>query len=220
MARDPKPSGRRQSSSKPLARRAAFREPKRTIVVFCEGAVTEPDYLSALKALPEVRDVAAVKIRIEHSAAGSAPMTLVESASQFRAAKSSESAEVDQVWCIFDVEWPINHPRLHDAIELARGGGVELAISNPCFELWLALHFADHTAWLDNGDAHQLRSGHDKSVDKRVDGALYMHRRQEAAERAKALEANHFANGTEFPDNNPSSGMFRFLEAVEGKKLE
>lgn len=220
MARDPKPSGRRQPSPKPLSRRVAFRKPKRTIVVFCEGAVTEPAYVSALKTLPEIRTVAAVEIRIEHSAAGSAPMTLVERAAQFRLARPAENAEIDQVWCIFDVEWPDNHPRLLDAIELARGSGVELAISNPCFELWLALHFADHTAWLDNGDAHQLRSGHDKSVDKRVNGALYMHRRQEAAERAKALEANHFANGTEFPDNNPSSGMFRFLEAVEGKKLE
>ena len=36
--------------------------------------------------------------------------------------------------------------------EVASAGanGIRLAISNPCFELWLILHFQDHTAWLDN----------------------------------------------------------------------
>ncbi|MGH3940412.1 MAG: RloB family protein, partial [Pseudonocardiaceae bacterium] len=60
-------------------------------------------------------------------------------------------------WCVFDVEWPKNHPNLKQAIQLARDHNIRLAISNPCFELWLILHFEDQTAFL-NTDEAETRS--------------------------------------------------------------
>ena len=110
-----------------------------------------------------------------------------------------EEAEIDEFWCVFDVEWPRNHPGLQDAVEQARQSGVELAISNPCFELWLVLHFQDHSAWLDNDPARRLRRSLDGSGDKGIDAATYMPLVRDAARRAEELDERHRRNGTAFP---------------------
>jgi hypothetical protein len=126
-----------------------------------------------------------------------------------------EEGEIDEFWCVFDVEWPRNHPDLKDAVEQARQGGVELAISNPCFELWLILHFQDNGRWLDNDDARRLRRRLDGSNDKGLDPATYMPRVIDATHRAAALDERHRLDGTIFPDDNPSSGMHRLIVSVQ-----
>ena len=45
-----------------------------------------------------------------------------------------------------------------------------------------------------------------------------MPRRTVAANRARALSAKHTGDGTEFPDDNPSSGMCLLLEAIESNE--
>ncbi len=181
--------------------------------MFCEGTKTEPDYIEALRQEPAVRDSASVDLRIE--ASGAVPLTLVNSAAEARARSPQGHGEIDQVWCLFDVEWPRNHPGLSEAKIKAEGTDVRLAVSNPCFELWLALHFNDHTAWLNNDAAGKLRRKHDRSSGKGLDGSRYMRRRADAAQRARALAAKHEGDGREFPKDNPSSGMYRLLEAIE-----
>ena len=101
---------------------------------------------------------------------------------------------------------------------LKREPAVRVAVSNPCFELWLALHFEDQTAWLDTAAATRLRRTLDGASGKDLDGDTYMSRRAAAARRARALDERHRGNDTEFPHDNPSSGMFRFLDAIEGEK--
>jgi hypothetical protein len=50
---------------------------RKTLVVFCEGERTEPEYLDALKRQPSVRDAAAVDLRVETGHGGSVPRRLV-----------------------------------------------------------------------------------------------------------------------------------------------
>lgn len=76
--------------------------------MFCEGTKTEPDYIEALRQEPAVRDLASVAIRIE--ASGAMPLALVNAAAEARVRSSREQGEVDEVWCLFDVEQPKNHP--------------------------------------------------------------------------------------------------------------
>lgn len=180
-----KRTGYRRGRDPSLRRRVAFRTPRRTFLVFCEGTRTEPDYIKALKLEPAVRESASVDIRVDLAASGAVPLTLVNAAAEARARSVQEQGEVDQVWCLFDVEWPRNHPDLPEARAKAEGSGVRLAISNPCFELWLALHFADHTAWLDNDDAGKLRRKHDKSSGQGT-GRLAVHA---AARRCRSTRA-------------------------------
>ena len=183
--------------------------------MFCEGTRTEPDYIKALRQEPAVRDSASVDIRIDLNASGAVPLTLVNAAAEARDRNSQEQGEIDQVWCLFDVEWPQNHPKLPEARAKAVVSDVRLAISNPCFELWLGLHFENRTAWLDNDAAGKLRRDHDKNSGKGLDGSEYMPRRADAAQRARALTAKHAGDGTEFPNDNPSSGMYLLLEAID-----
>ncbi|MGC5031608.1 RloB family protein [Micromonospora sp. DT229] len=197
-----------------LKRKVGVRRPRKTIAVFCEGERTEPEYLEALKRDPAVRETAAVDLRIETHGYGSVPLTLVRMAISAKEKAAREEGEIDEFWCVFDVEWPRNHPGLREAMDLANRNGINLAVSNPCFELWLVLHFRNHTAWLDNEVARRLRRSHDGQLDKGLKGADYMASRQLAARRAVALDRRHANDGTAFPHNNPSSGMHRLILTV------
>lgn len=186
----------------------ATRPERRTVVVFCEGEASEPDYLSGLRRLPEVRRNAAVDIEI--ASTQGVPLTLVKAA-----VERGRDAEVDECWCVFDVEWPRNHPNLEEAVELARVHGVRLAVSNPCFELWLILHHEDRTASLTTKEAERRSRALDGRAGKRIDAASYLPHRQVAAARAASLAERHRRDGTMFPHDNPSSGLGQLLTAIE-----
>lgn len=124
-------------------RKSAFREPKPLILVVSEGEVTEREYLLGLQQAcynPRVT----IKVAEEHGV----PMTLVKTAKQYKndgeqraARERDDNLAYDSVWCVFDVD---DHPRIGEAKQMARDNGIDLAISNPCFELWLLLHFRDN----------------------------------------------------------------------------
>jgi hypothetical protein len=151
------PTGRAARAGKSLGRKVGVRRPRKTVMVFCEGSRTEPEYLGALKRLPEIRTSAAVQLVVRSSHGGS-PIGLVTEAASARRRALREQAELDEFWCVFDVEWPDNHPGLAEAVAMAQREGIHLAISNPCFELWLVLHHQDCRRWLTNSDARRLRT--------------------------------------------------------------
>ncbi len=181
-------------------------------MIFCEGERTEPVYLEALKRRPEVKDVASVDLRIE--ADHGMPETLVSSAIKARDKSADEEGEVDEFWCVFDVEWPRNHPRIREAVQRAGSNGINLAISNPCFELWLILHFERHGSWLDNDGARRIRRQLDGARDKNLDPAKYMPLVNKAMNNAIGLAERHSRDGTGFPQDNPSSGMYLLVRST------
>jgi hypothetical protein len=202
----------RRTRAKDLRRKTARRPERKTIVIFCEGEASEPDYINALKRLPAIRDNTAINVEIDPGQG--VPLTLVKMAIE-RAAED----EVDECWCVFDVEWPRHHPNLGQAIKLAEEHQIGLAISNPCFELWLILHLDCHTSFIETKPAERRSRELDGRSGKRIDGDRYMARRHLAAQRAEALVRRHKKNGTPFPDDNPSSTMHAFLAAIEPGQL-
>jgi hypothetical protein len=194
---------------KELRRRTASRPERKTVLIFCEGEASEPDYINAVKRLPQVQRNVAVNIEIDPGQG--VPLTLVERA----AARMKADAEIDECWCVFDVEWPRHHPNLERAFQIAKANGIHLAVSNPCFELWLILHFRDQTAFLDNRAAESLSKSLDGRAKKRIDGAKYLPLRADASRRAASLVSQHHRNQTAFPDDNPSSTMYQLLAAID-----
>lgn len=178
-------------------------------MVFTEGKNSEPDYVNGLKKLSHIAEDVALNLELhpEHGV----PLTLVQ-----RAVERNKDQEVDECWCIFDVEWPKNHPNLNAAVSLAQKNGIRLAISNPCFEVWLILHHQDFNKFSDTGAVESVSRVLDKRAGKSIDTSLYMPLRKVAARRAQLLEARHERDGTQFPHDNPSSGMHSFLRLVEG----
>jgi hypothetical protein len=125
-----------------LRRRKPFREPKPRILIVCEGTRTEPEYFTDLRN----RERSLVELVIE---AGGTPKTLVERAVALkkeskRQAKKDPNLGYEHVWCVFDVD---EHPYVAEAQQQARDNKIDVAISNPCFELWALLHFQDQHAW-------------------------------------------------------------------------
>jgi RloB-like protein len=176
--------------------------------VFCEGEASEPDYVNALKRLPGVRGNTAINVEV--ATERGVPLTLVR-----RAVGRVADDEVDECWCVFDVEWPRNHPHLTEAKRLADEYGIRLAVSNPCFELWLILHFEDQTAFMSTAEAERKSRELDGRAGKRIDGDRYMPLRNDAKKRAIQLARRHEENDTSFPRDNPSSSMYALLEAIE-----
>ncbi|GAB3888011.1 RloB family protein [Microbispora bryophytorum] len=204
-------SNGRRKGGRPLKRTAEKRPELRTIMVFCEGRSSEPDYINGLKRLPHIADNTTLNIQI-HPEQG-VPITLVR-----KAVECASDPEIDECWCLFDVEWPRNHPNLAQAIDLARSNGINLAISNPCFELWLILHFDNCGAFMDTDSAERRSRSLDGRPGKSIDPGVYMPLRMNAARCAERLDARHAENRTIFPHDNPSSGMYKFLRNLEGEQ--
>ncbi|MET9529817.1 RloB family protein [Streptomyces sp. NPDC006649] len=114
----------------------------------------------------------------------------------------------DEVWCVFDVD---AFPDVSEAAALGRRHGIRVAVSNPCFELWLLLHFADHHAYADTYKRLlPLLQKHVPGYDKtRVEFATYRDGLAKAGERARALDPT----GDEHT-RNPSTGVWRLTDRM------
>lgn len=175
--------------------------------------MTEPEYLRAFKRLPAVRRQTTVRIEIAPDAA--VPYPLVEAA-----AARAQDPELDEVWCFIDVEAPTPHPRLAEAVELARQAGVRLAISNPCFELWLVLHERDWNRPATSTHEMQARAQSLPGVSRKHVDVTLLASRHEAVRRARALAARHADDGARLPHDNPSSSVYTFIETFDPEHRE
>lgn len=62
---------------------------------------------------------------------GCEPSGLVEEARAAKRSERGQSTGITEYWCVFDVEAPTRHPRLNEAVQMARDNGINVAISNP-----------------------------------------------------------------------------------------
>jgi hypothetical protein len=190
-----------------LRRRGSFREPRARFLIVCEGKVTEPHYFN------EIRRIERGIIDLRLVPAG-VPKTVVERAVKLkresaRDARRDENLRYDHVWCIFDVD---EHPFVPEAKQQANANGIELAVSNPCFELWLLLHFQNQTAHIDRHTVQHLCREYMPGYRKEPPCDVLMPRQDEATERAIQLE-----NWQESRDNaggNPSTGVYRLIQQI------
>ena len=174
-----------------LAREKAKRQPKRRIIIYCEGKKTEPSYFRALE-----RHYRNALIKVETIQAG-VPMTVAERAvaraieeglaKRSRRKPKNSFEEGDQVWAAFDVD---DHPRFDEAVALCVSTGVGVCRSNPCFEVWLILHEQEFHSPADRHGvcAHleRLRPEYDANGAKTCDFEEMVRRVEIAEERARA----------------------------------
>jgi hypothetical protein len=184
-----------------LRRRKPFREPKPRILIVCEGTRTEPEYFTDLRN----RERSLVELVIE---AGGTPKTLVERAVALkkeskRQAKKDPNLGYEHVWCVFDVD---EHPYVAEAQQQARDNKIDVAISNPCFELWALLHFQDQHAWIDRSNVQHLCRQHMPGYVKRLPCHILHPLTDDARRRAMALD-----NST---GENPSTTVYRLVECI------
>lgn len=170
-------------------------------MLVCGGTVTEPEYFAGLKKF--FRNPA-VQVRVKKKAVD--PRALVEYAITLR---SLSPDEFDEVWCVTDVD----QFDVTSAIDLALTNEIRLAISNPCFEVWLLLHFVARMGAIGNpAEAVRLLKRHVPGYSKselRFD--QFSTGVQDAIARARGLSPSG-----EEQDRNPSSGVWTVTEIVAG----
>jgi len=127
----PRPYSRNQ-----LRRRRESETPRETVLIVCEGAKTEKLYFEGLRGRLRIPNVA---VKVCGKECGSAPKSVVDFAVQHF------GEEYDHCWCVIDVEAPRPHKTLAQALNKASGNGMQVALTNPCFEFWYILHFEKYT---------------------------------------------------------------------------
>lgn len=158
-------------------------------------------------------------VNIEFHAIQATPTAVVASAiTAKRAAEKRErrgqGRAHDEVWCVLDAAYE----NLGQTSELATAHEINLAISNPCLELWFLLHFAEQTRPINAGETRVLARRHlayDHGLDAAALAALAANH-DAAVERARALEARP-GHDDAAPPGNPSSGMWRLVGAIDGR---
>jgi hypothetical protein len=122
----------------------------------------------------------------------------------------------DEVWCVFDVD---EHPYVADARERAYAAGLQLAMSNPCFELWLLLHFSDSPG---NQHHHEmqarLRARMPEVRRKHVDFEALIIGYDDAYRRAERLARDARDRGDDV-NGNPSTEVYKLTSSIDEEGL-
>lgn len=198
-----------------MRRRQAFRAPRRIVHVYCEGRVTEPDYLQ--KCFRVARGGGDLVLDVEGGAG--TPDTIVKKCVKKKRELSSGSlGRRDSIWAVFDVD---DHPRLTHAYNLATQKKIDVAISNPCIEVWGLLHFCEVDAPMSRMEAqrllHSKMAAYHHEKNPRFDWAICEPLVKTAISNAEKGCENRAAEGTPVPAGNPCSTFGRLVESIRRK---
>ncbi|WDZ87353.1 RloB family protein [Micromonospora cathayae] len=193
---DPRGTGRNRTGSSretDLRRRTGVREQRQTVLAVTNGESTERAYLEGLRQEPWLRQRLVVVVT------KGSPIDAVRGAARRR-----DDNDFDEAYVVCDVDqYPVAGP-----VAEARKRDVTLLWSNPSFEVWLILHHATCSRYLENADkAGEQLGQHVRGWDKtRLDFDAFRDGVSAAVDRARKLG--------DPPDANPSTAMWQLVEAL------
>ena len=158
----------------------------RLIVIAAEGERTEKIYFEALRAYARNSRVH-IKIleRDEENRHNSAPEYVLEQLTQYKTEHALE--QDDELWLVIDRDdWKLTALRVV-AQKCAQDAAFHMALSNPCFELWLLLHLEDVSSISDEEKKRILKNNREGTNDpylkrevRRLMGGSYNESRYDA----------------------------------------
>jgi len=205
---------RASRGNKRLSRRKSSLAPKLTIYALCEGKNSEPNYLIDFCKLHGNGMVSVIPSR-----AMGVPSTIVDlSINEINrlnryANKSKDPLDLQfEVWAVFDQD---DHPKVKESITRAKQHNINVAYSNPCFELWALLHLLDHRKHLHR---HQLQlevvlPGYDSKTSKNICAITIDPHYDTARARAMSLEKEHKKVGNS--KANPYTNIYLLLDKIK-----
>ncbi|MDE5783040.1 MAG: RloB family protein [Prevotella sp.] len=186
-------------------RREAFRD-ARLIVIASEGKDTERIYFKALaKEYANPRVHVHILERSESEQNNSSPEHVLKQLNDYKEQYELESD--DELWLVIDRDRWTDAMLSHVAKECAQDDYLHVALSNPCFELWLLLHLVDASLltpeeqqqWMKNrrksksADPYlkvRLRQEMSSYHESDYDAPMLIKHVEVAIERARALDKN------------------------------
>ncbi len=200
---------------KDLQRKRGVRELAKRFLIVCEDDKSAPNYFQALK---KHFNLSATSIVVVGSGGHSQPIQVVKRAIKLKlnAAKADSGTEpFDHVWCVIDGDYGT---KINNARASATAKGIELAISTPCFEYWVLLHFEESAAPTIDCDAviHTLeRKKYLANYDKgKCDFQTIVVNVYEACKRAAKLRKPELLLGTLPEEQNPCSEVYKLVNEI------
>jgi len=121
-----------------LARKRARRASYNRVLIVCEGAKTEPNYLRKLINFLELNTANVVV----DGDSDSSPVSVVEHSKKRYNEEKRTGDGFDRVFCVFDKDVHESYTRALDEVEKVKPKNIFKAITSvPCFEYWLLLHY-------------------------------------------------------------------------------
>jgi len=172
MGRDNQPKDRQRQK---IERKTGQREPYDRLLIVCEGEKTEPNYFNEIR---KEHKLSSTNVLAIPSRYGTQPMKVVKNAYDYC---KKDNNNWEKIFCVFDRD---NHPKFTDAIKkamaidkdkkLKNDQGEEIRFyaipSNPCFELWLLLHFMGIATEISRPDVYKKLKKHMPGYDKGEEG--------------------------------------------------
>jgi len=198
-----------------IRRRGATKEPKKRIIIICEGRRTEPEYIKDFS-----RDKKHPLVECITIDGVGAPKSIVDRAIEEKrklqgiARKSGNSFDKKhEVWCVSDVD---EHPRVQQEMQRATDNGLKYALSNPCIELWGYLHYAQNDAPRHRHEMQRMLTDIMPGYDH-AHGATFNYNDMrngytDAVTRAKELIRRREEENT--PHENPSTDIYLLMESI------
>lgn len=195
------------------ARPQPFLEPRKRILVVSEG-LTEKEYIDGYVQHRRLELVSSVEVKIQGQAG--VPMTVVRKAKELKTEslnrarnEQDENLKFDSVWVVFDVD---DHPRVNDAKIMAQSNRINCAVSNPCIELWLYLHFGESPGMQHRIRLRRLLKKSVSNYDKHVDFSNFKDGVDKAVSRARKLD--EAAKADSDLGRNPTTGMWMLINEI------
>jgi len=190
-------------------RKRGIKKELNRVIIACEGIKTEKNYFEAIfSELIQDRNIAKTSLVIApHSHTD--PLGILK---DLLSALKKDN-EFEHQWIVIDRD---EHESFEEAISKAKALNVNVAYSNPCFELWYLLHFEAYTMPIHR---HDLPSRLDKYIDYAKNSkTLYketLNFQEIAIERAKRLLLTHSKDKALNPLlDNPSTSVYQLVEVL------
>jgi hypothetical protein len=196
----------------------------RFFVVSSEDTYAPKQYLEQLS-LPRVRFMV---LPTPKDKGQSSPTHVVDRLKEAHAdvKQRGQIQDGDEFWVLIDTDHRFDGSHLQGTIEAlrtARQAGFEVAVSNPCFELWLLLHHVEISVGhrFSRGDDLEkaLRDALGSFVKTSIKpGQFPLSRVPDAIQRAKALETDPNDPADPWPKAT-GSRVYRLMERVLGHSI-
>lgn len=200
-----------------LNRRPPSRTLVRKIVIACEGSKTEPGYFESIRKELRLRTLQIIVLRHQGR---TDPRSIIERVIEERQEmrRNQTWTEGDSAWAVFDGDEHIEQSpeNWKNAITLAKNQKIQLAITNPCFELWYLIHFQNHFAQISRDRVINLLEKHIAKYDKSM--CLYPEPlkplTEEAIQRAERIAAQIQRDELDEHSNPCCSGLPNLVQSL------
>lgn len=187
------------------------RELKHKILIICEGEKTEVNYLKEIRVEKRISDKL---LHIKKCSLGTNPKKVLECAIKESGYKRGKFENFDEVWIVIDRD---EHHDFAQTVLDAKTKNINVAHSNPCFELWLLLHFENQTAHIERQNVISKLSRY-MSYTKNMNSAYAITKTKLpfANENAKKLLLKHKTDCERFDvlECNPSTKVYKLVEKI------